>query len=524
MQDLTEFFIDETTLTAKEKVLLIFLATTFFGAMVWLLKHYWDHLINHFIVNRKKFYKNIYPKKANKDDYQKLLENYINSKWQDQNPDIYDQLSNNQQYPVASRNLIEDFLCFFEDKDAKKRHLILGGTGMGKSTFMLKLYLKYYLKYFKKYQIQLIQVQLCNDSQELEEIINSIPNQQNSILLIDGLDEDPKSIEFSKFTEYKNVKNRLQRIVELSNAFHFLVITARTQLFPTQSSSQPYLKITTGITKKPIILNRYYLSPFTKNDVHNYISKRYSSLPFISKDYYKNKAKQKKAMEMIEKFNDIFFRPLIISYLHELIEEGHLFEIDVYKSIIKRWIYDREYKRSDRNNSSGKFLAQLEEFSSLASIAIYKFRDKRTKLEEKNTITLEELNKVYKTLENSSDSGLNATKEEVRVQSLITRVNDYFKMVHKSFLEYFLAINCFKDPFFAKEFDFKRYPESHKFFNEMLLKDFLENQLAIDLKTKYLALSDMNKVDLHNSVLKVKGRQKNLSRQPLADYDFRNLL
>ncbi|MFM9951988.1 MAG: hypothetical protein ACKV1O_28920 [Saprospiraceae bacterium] len=111
---------------------------------------------------------------------------------------------------------------FIQDDD--RYYLILADSGMGKTTFMINLYLAYknQFSWKKKYDIRLLPLGHPKVLAEVEKI----ENPETTILLLDVLDEDVEAV--------KDYKKRLDQILEKTWRFREIVITCRTQFFPSE--------------------------------------------------------------------------------------------------------------------------------------------------------------------------------------------------------------------------------------------------------------------------------------------------
>ena len=112
----------------------------------------------------------------------------------------------------------------------KKRYAILGGTGMGKSTFSAYFFYKYINQYkynnckypiFAKY---LGQKNVLNDLRKM----SKDSNVNQSILILDALDENKDAV--------KDTKVFLDKIEEITDKYKIVILTSRTQFFSNKGS------------------------------------------------------------------------------------------------------------------------------------------------------------------------------------------------------------------------------------------------------------------------------------------------
>jgi len=125
--------------------------------------------------------------------------------------------------------LIPFFLkkAFKNDKDDNKYYLILADSGMGKTTFMINLYIRYKNAFRfpfapPKYDIKLFPL----GNPDIWEDIKGVKDKKNTILLLDAFDEDLEAI--------KDHQKRLNEILPKVHKFREIVITCRTQFFPSE--------------------------------------------------------------------------------------------------------------------------------------------------------------------------------------------------------------------------------------------------------------------------------------------------
>jgi predicted NACHT family NTPase len=147
---------------------------------------------------------------------------YIPTKFQNVDPSDYSEPRDSHAY-AAKEKLIPFFLnkAFKEDTDDKRFYLVLGDAGMGKTTFLINLYVKYKRQFFgQRYDIRLLPMAYP----DIDTYIKNIEEKENTILLLDGLDEDIKASQ--------SIEKRIDELSQLTWKFREVVITCRTQFFP----------------------------------------------------------------------------------------------------------------------------------------------------------------------------------------------------------------------------------------------------------------------------------------------------
>lgn len=380
-------------------------------------------------------------------DIRKATQFYVPTHFQSNPPSQYHELI--QSHKVTARQrLIPFFLkqAFKPDLDDQRFYIILAGSGMGKTTFMINLYLRYLqYKQFRgaRFDIKLMPLGYPN----LLDRIEKIEDPGNTILLLDGLDEDTDAV--------KNYKKRLNRILDRVQDFRFVVFTCRTQFFPSEEEEPKE----TGVVKFGSrhgfqTFAKMYLSPFDRKDIKRYLSRKYS--------WYKHKRKAK-ALHIIDQSPNLMVRPMILSYIDDLMEKPSSYDYasQLYEDLIRKWI-DREANRVpvDRREA---FREELYRFSRAVAINMYRNRKHRNGLyigqkeirpfAEKHKIQLDEI--------------------EMQSRSLLNRnVLGQYKFAHKSILEYFLAIEASENPSFAAHLNLEGMDQAGLFLDELSLTKY----------------------------------------------------
>lgn len=178
-----------------------------------------------------------------------------------QNIDPCDEENNN----FFSIELIPFFIKQVFKESDEQYFIVLADSGMGKTTFLLKLFFTYYKRILKKYDIIFIPLALKSSIEK----IRKVKNKSNTILLLDGFDEDQYAIE--------DYVSRLKEICNETELFYKVVVTCRTQFFPDSESEPKNIgKIKFGIGKKTVEFNKYYVSPFNDKEINIYLKKKYN--------------------------------------------------------------------------------------------------------------------------------------------------------------------------------------------------------------------------------------------------------
>lgn len=334
---------------------------------------------------------------------------YIDTGLQTEPPHDYDEPSE-AQYQDLRNSSIDFFIkqVFRRTNNNPPYYCILGGSGMGKSTFAVNLVLKYINKYTKKnlpYDIRLL---YCGESTQVNNLIHRIKeleNKNNTILILDALDENNEAInEFSNF--FIKMLNELQD-------FRIVIITCRTQFFEKKEEEPNLLPFRDPKTKKQKQFKKYYISPLNDYEIQHYLNKKF---------VFKFSAK-KKAKNIVEQCNQIMARPLLLSYIDDLVNSdiSDYSITQIYDIIINKWL-EREASFAAVENEN-EYKTNLLNFSS--EIAL------RLAQDERNCSHIDNIIKKYSSI---------ITEKNLRGRSLLNRnsKNEY-KFAHKSFLEFLVA-------------------------------------------------------------------------------------
>lgn len=388
----------------------------------------------------------------------------------------------------AKRRLLIPFFVneiFKKDTVDTKYFMIMADSGMGKTTFMINLYLtyKYKLNWVgeKKYNILLVPLA---DADSLEKIKIDDSEIPNTILLLDALDEDNLAI--------SDYKKRLDEILNKVDRFRKIIITCRTQFFPSKEH-EPEIKdkFTYGSKTRSYTFQKLYISPFSEKDIKKYLRKRYGTILRIRNSRYL------KALGIVLKTPKLLMRPLLLSYIDELVTANKeiRYSYQIYETLIEKWLdmeCDKPYILK-KYKSPDEYKQMLVCFSRAMARDLYLNRaNRQNKLSINYTefidydgeLQLKEYDDNYKKLDKKDRSG----------RSLLNRNADgEYKFSHKSILEYFLALEVIGNEKFRKDFKFTSdLDTAKKFFLEMMrpgnniVLSGAENMDKVSLSYKHL--------------------------------------
>ncbi|MFC4477032.1 NACHT domain-containing protein [Flavobacterium chungangensis] len=371
-----------------------------------------------------------------------------------QNIDPANEINFRSSYAFVTK---EDMLNFFIKKVFKLKenetnfYIVLGDSGMGKTTFMLNLFYSYntYLNsIFKKTRIKLLPLGENLDSIELHLNNISLEDRKNTILLLDGLDESP-ILNFS-------ANELVEKLTTIAKDFRIVIISCRTHFFSSENDEPYELKIrkfnTNGNGYQ--VIKKLYVSPFDEKDIKKYLNKKFGILSF---------SKIREAKEIINYTDDLMVRPMLLSYIEDVMKSSKKVKLscEIYELLIIKWI-ERE---SNKYQTSNKFDFQndLFYFSIHVANTIYENFEKNGLF-----ISNEEMKRL------AIEFNINLDLLEMKSRSLLNRDSKgNYKFSHKSIFEYLLAYNCYRNRFVDKsqvyhiDYDLSLFDQALKFYDEM---------------------------------------------------------
>jgi len=375
----------------------------------------------------------------------------------------------------------EELIPFFIDnvfqgkKESDKFYLILADSGMGKTTFLINLYMKYnsISRIFKsKYDMKMLPLGDDRIIQRIKDIANNQDKAKKTILLLDAFDEykgliPPKISD--GLTDDERFRKLLDEIFEITRDFRNVIITSRTQYFPAQEENPYELNIRCFGKDEFHKLSKLYLSPFDEKDIKKYLNKKFGVLKFWN---YKKKRKAKKITGDSHK---LMVRPMLLSYIDLLVDEDNDYKhtFDIYDTLVKKWIEREGNKRKHNNEDREKFKNDLLKFSKLVAIEIYESGE-YSKGIDKNTA--EDIRKKH---------NLDLEGYEITGQSLLVRnADEKWKFAHKSIYEFFIAEKAIYDLCFGFNLDMTSLDMTKKFIGEK------ENDKSPSLFLNYILINE----------------------------------
>lgn len=339
---------------------------------------------------------------------------------------------------APKQELVKFFIddVFLKTNTNRWLYCIFAGSGMGKTTFTVHLFIEYINKYKESTLPYAIYVRDLGEAKVIDEIKalsdRICEKAHQSILLLDALDENLQASE-----NFDDFRTKLEEVIA---PFKFVVITCRSQFFPNEQEIPEFSTIRVNKSEKNLLnYNKVYIRPFSTSDITLYISKKYKGWG------KKNRKLRKQANAIIEKCKHLMARPVLLSYIDDLIDVNKEYstETDIYETLIKKWLV-REVSSIPDSSEQQKRYEELVTFSKRLATRMYQ------NWRETGDFRLE----ASKMDEFCVKNGFEKTKYQFRRRSLINHdTSGAFKFSHKSFLEFFLAQHYFENPDFELSFE-----------------------------------------------------------------------
>ncbi len=387
---------------------------------------------------------------------------YIPTQFQNASPAREDEPGFTHQHVIRSR-LIPFFLknAFNHKQESERFYLILADSGMGKTTFMINLYLRYhaFLNFRRQRTMRLFRFSHPDTMTQVAAL--KYEEAKNTILLLDALDEDPQIVSNDPaITDAQAFQKRVGEIIKATRNFAEVVLTCRTQYFPGQEDDPYEIEVMKPDESGFYKLKKLYLSPFTMNEVKQYLRKKYGFLPFI----HQNKKKQ--ALRVIGQAKHLVMRPMMLSYIDLLVGEPRHFDTDyaIYETLVEEWLKREADKRKYREADRKAFIENLRRVSEQTALALFDVNrsEKRNNLTKAEAVAIAEKNNIP------------LRPEEVTGQSLLTCDGaGNWKFAHKSVWEFFLAKRVLSDTTFARAFHFAGMDMTRHFVEQKLPGGFV---------------------------------------------------
>ncbi len=405
---------------------------------------------------------NEYGEYLDPDNYNLFIPTNFQNRPPNDYPDPHDSISVSNTNPLIPKYIKE---VLVEKNTNDNLFCVLAGSGMGKTTFAVHLFRDYIYNYNSSslpYDISLLSL---SDENVLDKI-SQIERPKEHILILDALDENRQALnDFNKFI------NSLETVIK---DFRVVIVTCRTQFFKTEEQELKESKLRNyGSSKGFRSYNRQYISPLTDEEILVYLGKKYSLKSIRPRRIYVNYKKRKKAKRLISSCGNIMVRPLMLSYIDDLLDsQADIATMnDMYHLLIGKWIL-REAQLVDSTERS-KIKGAIWNLSQQLAINLYQNREVRNGY----YISMDDFKEFKKT------NGFDQIKYSFDSRSLINRNSQgEIKFAHRSFLEFFLAKERLENPYFM--LDFEGMDMAFRFFMDVVLTG-----LQVEVKNKNIICS-----------------------------------
>lgn len=354
----------------------------------------------------------------------------------------------------SARRLLDHFVdkVLVEDNTTNRYFCILAGAGMGKTTWAVNLvtsYINHYKKDTLPFEIKLLSLARSNFAEELQMV--EFPNK--TILILDALDENAEAS--------NDLHGFMQNLEHLIQNFRFVILTSRTQFFPTEDDEPKQTSILNlGKDKGTYIYHKMYISPFSQEDVQEFLRKK-----------YKKREHRKTAEKIVARCSSLATRPLLLSHIDDLISNNQSYSTisSIYQVLIDAWV--KREVRFFKGREEPELCDKLYDFSLNFALELFNDREQFTNMRMNRDKYIEFINRN------------NYTDYNFSGRSLINRdAYGTVKFSHKTFYEYFLAKAKFSNP--SMDIPKKGYELAWEFYSEMVKEEF--SKLYTNNKTKDL--------------------------------------
>lgn len=397
---------------------------------------------------------------------------YINTCFQNIPPSYYPDLMDSLR-SVSSEDMINKYLkdIFVESNSDSPLYCVLGGSGMGKTSFLINVLKAYVNKYtVKNRPFDIVMISLAGEN--FRDKLLAVQNPQNTILLLDAIDENPQAV-----SNYDEFIRSLEDDIEL---FHIVVITCRTQFFPDEEHEPQESKLKCHGRRKGFYgYTRHYISPFSDEAVEKYLKKKYRLKP----------KKRKIARKIVHQCPSFAHRPLLLSFMEMLIDVRRDYNtvLDIYETLIDKWL-EREASISENSSCVKDNMMQL-----LQAAAIKMYNNFQT---SGYCLDTEEIKILL------VDRDLSHLHQQFRGRSLLNRdAIGFWKFSHKSFLEYFLAKEYFENDHFS--LDFLNLDVAHTIYKDLCMRELQAHinigEVSVHKSHELLSVEDTVKIESNST-------------------------
>ena len=218
---------------------------------------------------------------------------------------------------------------FITHSGQRRHQLILADSGMGKTSFCVN-----YFDHVKRQRPSDGAILLSLAQPDALKKLALVPGKSRAIAILDALDEDPRAIE--------DGTSRLYEVLEAASDFRAVVITCRSQFFPTDLA----IPTETGVSiltprragqNASYKLYRLYLSPFSERQISQFIRTHFpirNPLAFL---------RRRRAYRLVREVRELAVRPMLLELLPLLVRDRNAGReiFDLYQYMVDKW-FERE--------------------------------------------------------------------------------------------------------------------------------------------------------------------------------------
>ena len=344
---------------------------------------------------------------------------------------------------TSKKRLHDFFIKMVFTRESKEPHdvyIIFGDTGTGKTAALVHLFDDYVTQY-KQGEHPYPNIKFFSLRDTTLETISNLPDKENTILLLDALDETPAAQDPTLFLQFQ------EGLQALFHGFARVVITCRPQLFSDQESESAATHTKIRTSTGWLQCTELFLAPFDNWQINQYLNQVFP--------LYKNYKKRRTARKIVKKHAYIAIRPLVLTYIKDIVETKRDINtaLDLYDIIIEKTL-QRDLEKIYPFPTE----EQIKQWWGITSdVAGYMYR------KNKYFITNQELDTIPSV----------AQDQQFKQRSMLTRTGDEFHFPHKSFYEYFMAYRFILYPeeiqegtLYSMDFALKRYDELYNAYKE----------------------------------------------------------
>src|ERR1700709_1103394 len=201
---------------------------------------------------------------------------------------------------------------------------LLADSGMGKTSALINYYARHIRRWSHPFKIAIVSLSSPNPLQRIE----ALQSRENTVLFLDAFDEDQAAI--------KDYREHLNQLIQAPYDFKALLITCRTQFFPSDADIPTETKRRKAGPRpaaepSQYVFSKLYSCPFSEKDVRSYIRRRYPLWKFTDRH---------RILALIKRVPKLVHRPMLLAHLDTLARSRRDIEcsVDLYEEMIEAWL------------------------------------------------------------------------------------------------------------------------------------------------------------------------------------------